>query len=502
MKIAIIYHKIIKGDGQGRTNYEIAKEALNQNYKLVLVASEIDESLKKNKDVIYKIIDVKKWPTELIRNLIFAYKSRRWLKKNKRKYDLLMVNGFITFFPSDINQVQFIHNAWIKSPTHTFKIRRDFYGIYQWIYTKLNSYLEKYAFKKSNIIVADSTKVKEDLIKIGTPKEKIRVILNGVNINEFFPGKSNRKELKLHEKIILALSVGDIKTSRKNLDTTLKALTNIPNLYLVVVGDKKNSPYIKLAKQLKLTERVHFLGFRKDIATIMRSVDFFIFPTRYEPFGNVILEAMASGLPVITSKIAGCSQIITKKSGILLKNPEDYKKLEQEIKFLIKNPKKIKDMGKEARKIAEKYTWKKTAKQYIDLFHIHKRDLQHKNKYELPWWKYRWQLRHFRMFAWLLYGYKIKKTKTNKILSKKNKIYLVYFSCGNHFRYLFASLKSLEKLNSQYIRKIYLQIDKNDYFTDIQMNKLKELNLNLSINKTPSIKLHGISPLIYQFKTS
>lgn len=368
MKIAIVTHKFVKGEGQGRVNYEIAKKAINQNNKTILIASEIDENLKKNENITHKIIDVKKWPTDLIKNLIFAYKSSKWLKKNKEQYDILIANGFITFCPSEINQVHFVHSSWIKSQFHPFKIKKSFYGLYQWIYNRLNSYLEKKSFNKSKIIVAVSNKVKNELIQIGVAKEKIKIILNGVDTNEFFPKKVNRKYLKIPDKVPLALFIGDIKTKRKNLDTVLKALKYVPNLNLIVVGDTKNSPYIRLTEKLKLTKKVHFLGYRKDVSNIMQAVDFFVFPSRYETAGLVVLEAMASGLPIITAKTVGCSEIITPECGIILGNPNDIKALAKTMNELMNNIKKRKSMGKAARKIAERYTWNIMAKKYINLF--------------------------------------------------------------------------------------------------------------------------------------
>jgi glycosyltransferase involved in cell wall biosynthesis len=368
MRICIITYKFVKGDGQGRVNYEIAKEALNKSHKLILVGSEISDDLRKNQKVKSVIIKADRWPTDLLRNLVFAYKSARWLKKHKKEYDLLVANGFITFFPSDINEVHFVHNAWMKSSVHTSKVRKDFYGFYQWVFTKFNSYMEKIAFRKSRRIVAVSDQVKNELVDIRIDKNKIQTILNGVDIDEFYPGKTERRKLGLPEKVPLALFVGDIKTSRKNLGTVLRALQKISELHLAVVGDKKDSPYVQLTKKLNLTERVHFLGYRKDISEVMRAADMFVFPSRYEACSLVLLEAIASGLPVVTAKTAGGSEIITPRAGMLLDDPNDHEKLAESINYLIRNPEKRKDMGKEARKIAERHTWKSMAEQYISLF--------------------------------------------------------------------------------------------------------------------------------------
>jgi glycosyltransferase involved in cell wall biosynthesis len=364
MRIAIVTHNIIKGDGQGRVNYEIAQYALSQGNKVFLITNQVDKDLIQ-KGAVWMPIKIPKFPI-LLKVLLFAYKANRML--NKIKVDVIYGAGFTLTKKHDVNTAHFIHDAWMKSPMHTSKIRKGPYGWYQWIYTKLNMYFEKISFKKSKMVVAVSKKIKQDLTKIGIHKEKIHVIYNGVDINEFFPGKTNRKNLKLPEKVPLALFVGDIKTPRKNLDTVLKALVKIPELHLAVAGDTRESPYIKLAKELKLTKRVHFLGYKKDVANIMHAVDLFVFPSRYDPFAIVVLEAMASSLPVITTKTVGASELITPKSGIVLKYPNETKALAQAMNDLVKNPKKRKETGKVGRVIAKRYTWDIIAKQYMDLF--------------------------------------------------------------------------------------------------------------------------------------
>ena len=131
--------------------------------------------------------------------------------------------------------------------------RRDFYGFYQWLFTAFNARWEKQAFQKAQVVVAVSEKVAHELVKIGVPRSRIRVIINGVDLDEFTPGESNRQKLGLPENVTLALFAGDIRTPRKNLDTVLHALVKVPDLHLVVVGHTQNSPFPQLAASLGLS---------------------------------------------------------------------------------------------------------------------------------------------------------------------------------------------------------------------------------------------------------
>src|SRR5260370_25449043 len=108
----------------------------------------------------------------------------------------------------------------------------------------------------------------------------------------------------------MAIFAGDLKTSRKNLDTVLNAIRMLPSVHLAVAGGVDGSPYLALAERLGVPDRVHFLGRVSAMPLLMKSADCFIFPSRYDPLGLVILEAMATGLPVITSASAGGARLL------------------------------------------------------------------------------------------------------------------------------------------------------------------------------------------------
>ena len=367
MKICIVTHKIRKGDGQGRVNYEVAQEAIRRGHHLTLLASEISPELEQNSLVNWISIPVNQYPSEFIRNFIFAKKSGDWLHKNCQKVDLIKANGAITIGATDVNAVHFVHSSWWQSSVHISRQHRDLYGLYQWLYTGINAYWEKQAFQQTKVVIAVSTKVADELVNIGVPKDKIRVIVNGVDLQEFFPGLACRQKLGLPENVTLALFAGDIRTTRKNLDTVLQALVKVPNLHLAVVGKTEDSPCPELANNLGISERVHFLGYRRDIAEIMRSVDLFVFPSRYEACSLVLLEALASGLPVITATATGGAELITPEAGIILPDTDNIDALSAAL-LSLKDDSLRQQMGKAARAVAEQHSWMTMAQTYLNIF--------------------------------------------------------------------------------------------------------------------------------------
>ncbi len=369
MNICIVTHCVIKGDGQGRVNYEVVCEALRQGHSVTLVASAISPELEQHRQIAWVPILVKQVPTELLRNLIFSLKSAAWLRHHAPEFDVIKVNGAITSVQSDLNAVHFVHSTWGRSPLHVWHQKRDLYGAYQWLYTALNAYWEKIAFERTKLTIAVSEKIKQEILELGIPVERIEVIANGVDLEEFTPARVDRRELGLPEDVPLALFVGDIRISRKNLDTVLQALVNVPQLHLAIAGapDGRNF-YPQLAQTLGVSDRVHFLGFRSDVADLMRSADLFVFPSRYEPFGLVLLEAMACQLPVITARTAGGSDLVTPECGFVLDDPDDVGALSLAMMHLTQDPAARHRMGKAARSIAERYSWTDMARHYLEIF--------------------------------------------------------------------------------------------------------------------------------------
>jgi glycosyltransferase involved in cell wall biosynthesis len=119
-------------------------------------------------------------------------------------------------------------------------------SIYNWFYTTLNADWEKKAFTQAKAIVAVSKQVERELVEIGVPPERIRVILNGVDLQEFSPGEAKRQTWGLPEGVTLALFAGNAQTPRKNLDTVLRALAQVPELQLVVAGTTTGTTYPQL----------------------------------------------------------------------------------------------------------------------------------------------------------------------------------------------------------------------------------------------------------------
>ncbi|MPW21275.1 glycosyltransferase [Paraburkholderia sp. CNPSo 3157] len=371
MRVAIVTHVVRHNDGQGRVNHEIARAALDEHIAVTLVASHVAPELLADPLVRWVPIRIGRfWPTNLLRQQVFALKSAWWLRRHRAEYDVLHVNGFITWMPADVNTAHFVHSGWFKSPYYPFGLSKGLWSAYQFVYTRVNAMLEGWAYRRSRVITAVSQKVAAEIAAIGlTPRNRLDVIYNGVDTQAFAAAQGDRARFRLPDDAFLLLFVGDLRTPRKNLGTVLKALQHLPErVHIAVAGYLPGSPYPDEAKALGVADRVHFLGLVKEIPVLMHSVDAFVFPSRYEAMSLSLLEAMAAGLPVVTARTAGGAEIITPECGIVLDDPDDPQALAQAVARLASNDGERLAMGKAASDLAMGFGWARMAQQYIALY--------------------------------------------------------------------------------------------------------------------------------------
>jgi glycosyltransferase involved in cell wall biosynthesis len=358
-------------DGQGRVNHEIARAALDEGIGVTLIASHVAPDLLVHPNVRWAPIKIGRWwPTNLLRQQVFAFKSALWLRAHRREYDVLHVNGFITWMPADVNTSHFVHSGWLGSKYYPFGLLKGVWSAYQSIYTRCNALLERWAYRRSKVITAVSQKVADEIRAIGlTPDNRVDVIYNGVDTQGFAAATGDRAKFGLPSDAFLLLFVGDLRTPRKNLGTVLAALKHLPeHVHIAVAGFLPGSPYPDEAKALGIAHRVHFLGLVKEMPVLMHSVDAFVFPSRYEAMSLSLLEAMAAGLPVVTARTAGGAEIITPECGIVLDDPDDPRLLAAAVARLAADDNARRNMGKAANELATGFGWARMAAQYIALY--------------------------------------------------------------------------------------------------------------------------------------
>ncbi len=223
-------------------------------------------------------------------------------------------------------------------------------------------------------VICNSAMVRQEILDhFDIPADKLQVIYSGVDGNSFHPrlrvGRAAlREQLGIPQAALLHLFVGS-GFERKNLDTLLQALARLPTEHqLAVVGrDSHLSRYQRQAQRLGIAHRVYFLGVRHDLPAIYAMADSFVLPTLYDPFPNVILEAMASGLPIITSETCGGAELLRSGAGLIAAARDD-EQLQWHLQSLTDDQRRQR-MGELARSLAEGLNYEQMTTQMLALYH-------------------------------------------------------------------------------------------------------------------------------------
>ena len=182
--------------------------------------------------------------------------------------------------------------------------------------------LERRVLTRTPRIVAIARAGKAEIERYyGVAPARVHVVYNGVDAARFEAAAraraAARAEAGLGDHAHALLFVGS-GFERKGLATAIDALSRMPDGHLMVIGKGDVAPYRAQAEEGGIGARVAWLGARPDVERWYAAADVVVLPTSYEPFGNVHLEALAAGVPIVTTTRAGGAEIVTEASGAVI----------------------------------------------------------------------------------------------------------------------------------------------------------------------------------------
>jgi UDP-glucose:(heptosyl)LPS alpha-1,3-glucosyltransferase len=373
MKIALVRQKYTDFGGAERYTAALAEHLLDAGHEVHAFANEWKgrkERTGNGRIAFHRVPMIK--GLSVLEALSFAIKSRSMLKKER--FDI--IHSFERTIYQDVYRAgDGCHREWLQQ-----RIKID--PPYKYFVNKINPlhllllWIEGHIFKEGNyrMIVANSVRGKDEIIKhYGVPPEKIQVVYNAVDTDRFNRPDANeirrqvRKSLgtSLDDRVLIYVGSG---FKRKGVAAAIASLAKLhSDTHLVVIGKDRIPPYQTIAKKNAVESRVHFVGPIVDVERYYWAGDLFLFPTVYEPFSNVCLEAMASGLPVVTSRMNGASEVIQEgKNGYVVENPTDPSEIAEKVGLGLA----LDSLSVEARnrELLNNFTWEEQLRKITDIY--------------------------------------------------------------------------------------------------------------------------------------
>jgi glycosyltransferase involved in cell wall biosynthesis len=292
----------------------------------------------------------------------------------RRGDGLLHTTGAIVANRADVSTVHYCHRAAV---TQVKGSRASRPGLLYWANSALNRVLSLageawcYRPRRTRLLCAVSSGVAAELRdRFPSMAGAVRSVSNGVDSTVFAPDSAGRRqiraELNLDDRARLALFVGG-DWERKGLAHAVDALALAPDWHLAVAGPGDPASHLQRAGRAGTEARLHLLGRVHAMARLYAGADAFVFPTAYEAFPLVALEAAASGLPLLVTRVNGVEDVLRDAdNGWFIRR--DAADIAQRLNQLTADPHLARRMGDAARRAAASYSWEAMAEGYLSLY--------------------------------------------------------------------------------------------------------------------------------------
>jgi glycosyltransferase involved in cell wall biosynthesis len=232
---------------------------------------------------------------------------------------------------------------------------------------RLGGYYNLSNFRTCDHLVCNSPDVLRHVTEGGWPSPKASMIPN-------FPGLTDapavdRAEFDTPRTAPLALALGRLHRN-KGLDLLIRAAATIPELFVWIAGEGPERDALhQLARELQVTDRIRFLGWRTDRTALYAAADLCVYPSREEPFGNVVVEAWSRGVPLVTTRTPGPSWLVHENEDAIMVPTEDVDALAGAMRTVLGSP-SLRDrlIAAGKRRITGEFSQAAVVNRYFDLF--------------------------------------------------------------------------------------------------------------------------------------
>jgi len=352
-----------------RAAFELISRLLERGVRVTVVARACE--LPSHSDLRWIRVPVPARPASISTPSFFLVGS---LALRRAGEGVRISEGPVVWNRVDAIRVHFCHRAYSEKPTSHQRTRDSaHYRINAFVASVLGRLWEWWCFRPSRVrkLVSVSAGLARELEShFPAMAGRIEVIPNGVDANTFRPDAQVRdrvrEELGIADDTMLAIFVGGT-WEQKGLGFVVEAIGALQNWQLVVIGDGDTGAYGHLAERAGARGRVHFMGKVEGPAFYYAAADAFVFPTRYEAFSLVTLEAAASGLPLLVTRVSGAEDIVRDgENGWFIER--DAATIVPHLRALSDRPDLRQRLGEAARASVQPFSSERVADEYERLF--------------------------------------------------------------------------------------------------------------------------------------
>jgi UDP-glucose:(heptosyl)LPS alpha-1,3-glucosyltransferase len=363
LKIAIILDRFLPARGGENYFSWLAKELSRRGHEVHVFAMKVEKTPVKEYQV--HTIPVWRFPQSL-RLLSFLYGSNRAVRPYQ--FDIIHGVGW-TLAMNIFNPHGGVEQAYLKQ--EFLSITNRFYYVYKFLkrylspqhHLKLWIQRRQYLSPRVKKIIAISQMVKSDILRYyELPQEKITVVFNSVDLERFHPQnrqiyrEAKRRTLGVEPNTLVLIFAGN-NYRLKGLEPLLKALVLLKRSFpsqpfrLLIAGRGQKGRYLRMARKLGVSDLTLFLGPVKEMEQYYAASDIYVHPTFYDSCSLTVLEALANGLPVITSRFNGAADaFLSDRGGKVIEGPAGVEDLARSISYFFDE-----DRRNEARIVARQW---------------------------------------------------------------------------------------------------------------------------------------------------
>jgi len=374
LKIAIVLDRFVPSRGGENYFSSLAQGLSERGHDVHIFAMKVE----KDPNATYQVHRISAWkyPRSLML-LSFILNSGRIL----RSYDFDIIHGVGWNLAMNVfNPHGGVEEAYLKQ--EFLSITNPLYYAYKFVkrYLSVQHHIKiwvrrkQYRSNKVKRIIAISEMIKKDILRYHPiPEKKIAVIFNTVNLERFHPRnvelhrEEKRKSLGIDRNTILLAFAGN-NYRLKGLEPLLRSLVLLRERFpktpfrLLVLGRGNRRRYTRFAKRIGISDLILFVGHVGEVEQFYAASDIYVHPTFYDSCSLTVLEALASGLPVITTRFNGAADaILSKEGGEVIENPANVESLAESIAYYFDE-----DRRKKARVVTRQWMEKYSPANHIE----------------------------------------------------------------------------------------------------------------------------------------